>query len=604
MTPRSRWSRGRPPGWPSEKALWRNLAFVLVAATFCGVVLDQYQRWTPLERYYVSAYSGTWWRNALSFLVGPTARYKLLLLDRTEKPDRTTKPDRQEKKEYLAVDGAGGDVVLIREPGPDGNPVYDLLPEAKAFGYRNPRWEDETADNAKLHAQLLAVIYRKQPPLGTLGLPALEWSLGVLLVGWGASVPLDQRRRRPLREGRRVGDGPELVTLHQFNHKRQGDGVSILAGGRRGWEEWMEYLPGPRRVRLSMHEERKNFLILGDQETGKSVLVRQLLKQIRDRGETAIVHDPSREYTRQFYSQERGDVILNPADARAPYWNPFEELQRQSQEATLAESLFPDRAAARRVFAHMLERRLPLEELRRSLCQAEEIGQRAAGIARAATEDRQAGAWEEAVKAMRQAGETLRLLPGEGEAEKRWNTVEWSRKPQGWLFLTSTPVMRAQLRPLLSLWMDLLVLRVMNQGAPLSGCCPSASRVGRHFQRTEKRFTHCSGGRRRAGERGAPGKRARGAGGSRALRAGTHGRRPRARDHRQMDCGEVRARQCAAGGRLRRAAASHTRGVLQYHRGRRWEGALCAAPGAIPEPAIRNGSVSVRAGVPVAGTGL
>ena len=35
---------------------------------------------------------------------------------------------------------------------------------------------------------------------------------------------------------------------------------------------------------------------------------------------------------------------------------------------------------------------------------------------------------------------------------------------RGWLFLTSKPTMRERLRPLMSLWLDLLVLRLMNEG--------------------------------------------------------------------------------------------------------------------------------------------
>jgi type IV secretory pathway TraG/TraD family ATPase VirD4 len=50
------------------------------------------------------------------------------------------------------------------------------------------------------------------------------------------------------------------------------------------------------------------------------------------------------------------------------------------------------------------------------------------------------------------------------EAKRRWNTVEWAKERKGWVFLTSRPTMRERLRPLISLWLDLLVLRLMNEG--------------------------------------------------------------------------------------------------------------------------------------------
>lgn len=49
---------------------------------------------------------------------------------------------------------------------------------------------------------------------------------------------------------------------------------------------------------------------------------------------------------------------------------------------------------------------------------------------------------------------------------RTWAAAEWSKKRQGWIFLTSKPEVRKRLLPLTSLWLDLLVLRLMNQGRP------------------------------------------------------------------------------------------------------------------------------------------
>ena len=65
----------------------------------------------------------------------------------------------------------------------------------------------------------------------------------------------------------------------------------------------------PPVVRLPRAIESSHLLIMGDSGTGKSALIRQLL-QIDARGDTAIVYDPAREYTPQFYTPERGDLIL------------------------------------------------------------------------------------------------------------------------------------------------------------------------------------------------------------------------------------------------------------------------------------------------------
>jgi DNA helicase HerA-like ATPase len=50
--------------------------------------------------------------------------------------------------------------------------------------------------------------------------------------------------------------------------------------------------------------------IFGGTGRGKSTLIRELLYQIEARGETAVVHDPKREFFREFYNKERGDTAI------------------------------------------------------------------------------------------------------------------------------------------------------------------------------------------------------------------------------------------------------------------------------------------------------
>jgi hypothetical protein len=61
--------------------------------------------------------------------------------------------------------------------------------------------------------------------------------------------------------------------------------------------------------------------------------------------------------------------------------------------------------------------------------------------------------------------DALALLPAERDTTARWSAAAWARKRRGWLFLTSTAETRECLAPLISLWLDTLVRRLMNQGA-------------------------------------------------------------------------------------------------------------------------------------------
>ena len=61
---------------------------------------------------------------------------------------------------------------------------------------------------------------------------------------------------------------------------------------------------------------------------------------------------------------------------------------------------------------------------------------------------------------------SFRLLPTKKEANGEWNARSWSKTRKGWVFITSRPTERNTLRPLHSLWIDLLVMRLMNEPAP------------------------------------------------------------------------------------------------------------------------------------------
>jgi type IV secretory pathway TraG/TraD family ATPase VirD4 len=62
--------------------------------------------------------------------------------------------------------------------------------------------------------------------------------------------------------------------------------------------------------------------------------------------------------------------------------------------------------------------------------------------------------------------DSLKLLPTPEEGKGRWTATEWARRRRGWIFVTSTPEVREQLRPFVSMWLDMLILRLMNQGRP------------------------------------------------------------------------------------------------------------------------------------------
>jgi len=96
-------------------------------------------------------------------------------------------------------------------------------------------------------------------------------------------------------------------------------------------------------LRIPRAAENKHILTVGDTGAGKSTIIRQILFQVAERGHSAIVYDPACEFIQQFYDERRGDIVLNPLDARCPYWSPSDELQRKAEAKAIAVSLFQPR---------------------------------------------------------------------------------------------------------------------------------------------------------------------------------------------------------------------------------------------------------------------
>jgi len=95
-------------------------------------------------------------------------------------------------------------------------------------------------------------------------------------------------------------------------------------------------------------DEAKHFKMVGTTGTGKSTAIRELLDGALARSDRAVIADPDGGYLNRFYDPVRGDVILNPFDARAHTWNLYGELTATHDVEQLARSLIPDHDGADR----------------------------------------------------------------------------------------------------------------------------------------------------------------------------------------------------------------------------------------------------------------
>ncbi len=247
-----------------------------------------------------------------------------------------------------------------------------LSPDARAAGLVYLfRGKKVTFQNGQLHAFLQRFIYQDCTVAGVFRWPLLAGlATLLLLLTWAARK--DVERFKEMKYGRLL-KGPMRVAPKAFNRAVKGDGVGFKT------------LESKQLMRIPRSTEGQHIELMGDTGAGKTRLIMQLLLQIGEQGDSAIVYDPACEFVQRFYKSSRGDIILNPLDARCPYWGPSEELRRRAETKAIAASLYQPTTdkkgeffteTPQKIFAHLLTFGPTPQDLVEWMANPEEIDRR------------------------------------------------------------------------------------------------------------------------------------------------------------------------------------------------------------------------------------
>ena len=223
-------------------------------------------------------------------------------------------------------------------------------------------------------------------------------------------------------------------------------------------------VPWPERT------ETQHTIVSGTTGSGKTVLISDLVAQIRERGERCILYDKMGSYTRAFFDPAR-DVLMNPLDARAPRWSPFLEARTPRDFDTMAAALIPQQkdtvdpfwvTAARQLFSNgaavlwkrgVTENRVLVGHLLKTELTA--LAEAMEGTVAQSIVDPENPKTALSVRAMLTAHlGALECLPDSG---KPFSIREWVEREDeaGFLFLTSRGDQHASLRGLISTWLEI-----------------------------------------------------------------------------------------------------------------------------------------------------
>lgn len=237
-------------------------------------------------------------------------------------------------------------------------------------------------------------------------------------------------------------------------------------------------------VRVPIEDESKHFKLIGATGTGKSTAIRELLGGALARGDRAVIADPDGGYLKHFYDEHRGDVILNPFDARSARWDLYGEITNDYDIDQLARSLIPDqegsekswRAYARTFFSSVVRQTRDagvrdIKELYHVLVIADttELKTLLAGTpAQPFLDDHNMRMFDSIRSVTSSAVDSLQYM-GQ-QAGDPLSVRQWVQSGRGVLFIPYQAGQIAALRSTISAWMRLAIFETMNReegGQPL-----------------------------------------------------------------------------------------------------------------------------------------
>ena len=292
--------------------------------------------------------------------------------------------------------------------------------------------------------------------------------LALLIIFWFRGQQLNRKKR--IR-------GAELATPRQLRRQvfstyapgaRMSHAFPLTVRASRARPYRIANVPYPERA------ETQHTIVSGTTGSGKTVLISDLVAQIRERGERCVIYDKMGSYTRSFFDPER-DVLLNPLDARAPRWSPFFEARGPRDFDMMAAALIPQQkdtvdpfwvTAARQLFSNgagvlwkkgVKKNKVLVEHLLKTELTA--LAEVMEGTVAQSIVDPENPKTALSVRAMLTANiGALELLPDDSPGSP-FSIRDWVEREDesGFLFLTSRGDQHASLRGLISTWLEIAV---------------------------------------------------------------------------------------------------------------------------------------------------
>ena len=284
----SAWGRKETLITPPTVPVYTFTAFGVALMCLCFFAWQRIAFSMPImQRSYFTEYV----RAAVGTAFHQAGEYRLFYLEGAK---------RRQPRLALPVDLEDGQTTL-----PNGKTVpvqLTLLPQAQ--GYRSfGRSLPQKFQDASLYRWLRFTFFKGESVPRLFLTSYIEAGVLLAIMLWFA-VPADIKRLKVMKYGR-VLRGPEMMSPREFHRAVMREFWRHPLGEFRAWRAskkggnqahlglGFKTTEMTGLMRIPPGKESQHFQMMGDTGAGKTTLIMQLLRQIRDRGDVAIVYDPA-----------------------------------------------------------------------------------------------------------------------------------------------------------------------------------------------------------------------------------------------------------------------------------------------------------------------
>ena len=321
--------------------------------------------------------------------------------------------------------------------------------------------EQKLAD-LSLNRWLRLTVYEDKGVFGLFAVSFIEGGLCLALMLWLA-VPYDIRRFKQMKYGR-ILRGPQLLSPQEFNRQQKGDGIGFKTTEL---GKMMRIPAAEGSSALSDHGRHRG---RENPAHHANPAADSRPRRLRHRLRSGLRIHPAilRRGARRHRSEPAGRAlpILGTGAGDGVERRGRRHRRILYQPATDAKDEFFHQTPAQ-IFAHLLRKGPTPHQLAEWMANSDTLGKLVAGTEMSFYIDRKAGPQRAGVLAsLGLVAKCFRLLPEKDQTDRDMECPDWAKERKGWIFITSRPPERETLRPLHSLWIDLLVMRLLTAPQP------------------------------------------------------------------------------------------------------------------------------------------